>query len=244
MHANGELRHPLLASLRVRIKRNEKKDNADTADGTAATEHGHTLSATVVEAKPCAYTEHIPDDSIDAMHGMLAAGPQMTNDRLLAAPLQNLTPSPFYNMIANGEPSDKALVLLKFSQRSNGKQIGNGYRIVAHNVRDACDSAAAQLYSTIACCTVEKSPDFTCAKDSLALAVICKVASPSQPNHAADLYIEAMEPVTEAKAANVMATVIKLQRFAAVADGNAAVSQEAAWQQRKCRRLERYPTNQ
>ena len=27
-----------------------------------------------------------------------------------------------------------------------------------------------------------------------------------------------------------MATVIKLQRFAAVADGNAAVSQEAAWQ--------------
>ena len=242
MHANGELRHPLLASLRVRIKRK---------DGAAATEHGeptnvhsHTLEALVVEAKPCAYTEDIPDDSIDAMHGMLAAGPQMTNDRLLAAPLQNLTASPFYNMIANGEPSDKALVLLKFSQRSNGKQIGNGYRIVAHNVRDACDSAATQLYSTIACCTVEKSPDFTCAKDSLALAVICKVASPSQPRHAADLYIEAMEPVTEAKAANVMATVIKLQRFATVADGNAAVSQEAAWQQRKCRRLERYPTIQ
>jgi hypothetical protein len=53
-HTNGELRHPMLASVRVRIK---KKDNAQSTQGADATEHSQTgkdsaLSAIVVEAEP------------------------------------------------------------------------------------------------------------------------------------------------------------------------------------------------
>lgn len=241
-HTNGELRHPLLASLRVRIK---KKDDAQGKEGADATEHSqqtndNELSAIVVEAQPCMPTD-IPNDSIDAIHGLLAAAP-LSSERLAAATLQSLKPSPFNNMLADGEPFDKALVLLNFTQRSNGKQIANGFRLVTDNVQDACDPLDASKYQTIACCTVEKTPDFTANKDSLALAIICKVVSPSKLQHSADLYIESMEAVASDHRDQTIATLKQLQRIATVNQDNPATSTEAAWQQRKCRRLQRYPT--
>jgi len=142
-HANGELRHPLLASLRVRIK---KKEQAPSSQGSDATEHSqpsneNALSAIVVEAEPvdAKSMEEIPNDSVEAIHGLLAAGPAPTSERLAAAPLRDLKPSPFYNMVANGDPRGKALVLLRFTQRSVGKHISNGFRLVTDNVQDACD---------------------------------------------------------------------------------------------------------
>ena len=241
-HKNGELRHPLLASLRVRIK---KRDDAQV---TNATEHdqknnNNLISATVVEAEPCEPAE-VPNDSVDAIHGLLAAAPELSADRLAAVPLRGMNPSPFYNMLANDEPFDKALVLLKFTKRSNGKQIANGFRMVTDGVQDACDPSEDSKYVTIACCTVEKAPDFTVAINSLALAVICKVASPSKPEHIADLYIEMMETVASDRQKETIEMIKQLQRVSTVNRGNATVSAEAAWQQRKCRRLQRYPTQQ
>ena len=148
-------------------------------------------------------------------------------------------------MMADGEPSDKALVLLKFSLRSNGKQILNGFRIVTDLVEDACDTSATERYGTIASCTPEKTTDFTAAKNSLALAIICKVVPPSKPQqHKADLYIETMEPVDSEHKDKVIAMIKQLQRVSTVNHDRTATSPEAAWQQRKCRRLQRYPTQQ
>ena len=241
-HASGELRHPVLASVRVRIRKatEHKAENDEQATSqTDATEHR--LSVIAVEAEPCTFTE-IPNDSVDAIHGLVAAGPAATSERLAATTLRNLKPSPFYNMEADEEPADKALVLLKFTQRSVGKQILNGFRIVTDHVEDACDTSAGERYGTIACCTPEKSTDFTAARNSHALAIVCKVMTPSKQQHTADLYIESMEPIPGDRVDQAIAMVKQLQRVSTVNHGNAATSTEAAWQQRKCRRMQRYPT--
>ena len=244
-HASGELRHPVLASVRVRIQKKKEatehkaKNDEQGTSQTDATEHR--LSIIAVEAQPCNFTE-IPNASIDAIHGVLAAGPAVTSERLAATTLRNLKPSPFYNMEADEEPADKALVLLKFTQRSVGKQILNGFRIVTDHVEDACDTSAGELYGTIACCTPEKSTDFTAARNSHALAIVCKVMPPSKQQHTTDLYIESMEPISGDRVDEVIAVVKQLQRVSTVNHGNTATSTEAVWQQRKCRRMQRYPT--
>ena len=244
-HTSGELRHPVLASVRVRVQKKKeatehKAENDEQGTSqTDATEHR--LSVIAVEAEPCTFTE-IPNDSVDAIHGLVAAGPAATSERLAATTLRNLKPSPFYNMEADEEPADKALVLLKFTQRSVGKQILNGFRIVTDHVQDACDTSAGERYGTIACCTPEKSTDFTAAKNSHALAIVCKVMTPSKQQHTTDLYIESMEPIPGDRVDQAIAMVKQLQRVSTVNHGNAATSTEAAWQQRKCRRMQRYPT--
>ena len=251
-HAGGELRHPVLASVRVRIQTKKDttehtgKNDEQDASQADATEHSGTanfaaLSIIAVEAEPCNFTE-IPNDSVDAIHGLVAAGLHSTSERLAATTLQNLKPSPFYNMEADEEPADKALVMLKFTQRSLGKTILNGFRVVTDHVEDACDTSNGARYGTIACCTPEKSTDFTAARNSHALAIVCKVMPPSKPQHTADLYIETMEPIADDGMDQVLAMVKQLQRISKVNHGNAATSTEAAWQQKKCRRLQRYPT--
>jgi len=244
--ASGDLRHPVLASVRVRIqkKKEETQHNAENyqmMDTSEADATEHRLSVIAVEAEPCTFAE-IPNDSVDAIHGLVAAGPAATSERLAATTLRNLKPSVFYNMEADEEPADKALVLLKFTQRSVGKQILNGFRIVTDHVEDACDTSAGERYGTIACCTPEKSTDFTAARNSHALAIVCKVMPPSKQQHMADLYIESMEPIPGDRVDHAIAMVKQLQRVSTVNHANAATSTEAAWQQRKCRRMQRYPT--
>ena len=63
----------------------------------------------------------------------------------VAVPLGKLQPSPFYNMFADGKPVDKALTLLHFTQRGNGKQYGHGFRIITERVCDPTEDAAAEL---------------------------------------------------------------------------------------------------
>ena len=96
---SGELRHPVLASVRVRIKR---KDGTPTTEPPDATEHSrpatrNAVSAIVVEAETLhAQAMHeIPNDSVDAIHGLLAARPALTGERLATAPFDSLKPSPF-----------------------------------------------------------------------------------------------------------------------------------------------------
>ena len=243
--ASGGLRHPVLASVRVRVKRKTEAQSAGRADATEHSQTSNDVSTVVVEAEPLNLAEapDIPNDSVEAIHGLLAAGSAPTSERLVATTLEDLKPSPFYNMVIRGEPSDKALVLLQFSQRSLGAQISNGFRLATDNVKDACDAESEKKYGAIACCTIEKSPDFTAAgKGSLAFAVICKVVSASKPQHTVEFYIESMEPVVSDHRDRAVATIKQLQRVASVESRNATASTEAAWQQRKCRRLQRYPT--
>ena len=163
-------------------------------------------------------------------------------------PLDKLKPSPFYNMLADGEPTEKSLTLLRFTQRSNGKQLSRGFRIVSERVQDATADAAtertnANQYATVTLCTVEKGSDFSTVKDTTAIAVISKVVAPSNPQqHAADLYIEAMEVVPQSQITASVEMMRQLCRVSNTDRGDANTSSEAAWQQRKCRRLLRYPT--
>ena len=244
---SDELRHPLLASLRLRVQRKPQRREVEAnATEPSYTQADNLLSAVVVEAAPCKSTD-IPNDAVLAIHGLLA-GPAQTSERLAAVPLDKLRPSPFYNMLADDKPVDKALVLLRFTQRSNGKQHGPGFRIVADRVQDATAGAATELtqvahYAAVALCTVEKVQDFTSAKDAVAMAVISKVIAPAKPQqHAADLYIETMEAVLKEDIPRCVDMMRQLQRISNTQNANPATSSEVAWQQRKCRRLLRYPT--
>ena len=245
--ATDELRHPLLVSLRLHLQRKPEKPEQETT----ATEHSQTqsdiqLSAVVVEVEPCTFAD-IPDDSVDAIHGLFAGFPQ-TSERLAAVSLDKLKPSPFYNMLADGKPVEKALTLLHFTQRSNGNQHAQGFRIITERTQDATADAATELtkenyYATVALCTVEKVPDFTAAKDATVMAVISKVAEPSKPlQHTADLYNEAMETIRKEDIDTSIKMMRKLQKIAQIQSADPASSNEVAWQQRKCRRLLRYPT--
>ena len=138
-------------------------------------------------------------------------------------------------------------MLLYFTQRSAGGQQAGGFRLVTDNVLDGSEpsllqSTGAPKYGTIARCTVERCPDFTAAKGNYALAIVCKATRPAKQQHAVDLYIEAMEPVAKYHADRAATMVTKLSSVAAAARATTEASQEAAFQQRKCRRLLRYPT--
>ena len=232
-----EIKHPILASLRVRVKKSENTDDS----------HINTL---VVEATPMSWDADadIPNDSVNALHGLLAMGGPPSTERLVAATLQEIAHSPFYNMTVAGEPAEKALVLLHFTQRSVGAQKSCGSRVVTNNVLDGSDLAksddsAAQLrVGIVARCTVERCPDFTATKASYAVAVVCKATLPAKSQHALDLYIEAMEVLSKEQTHPVRETLAKLRSVAAAARTDAEPSVEKAFQQRKCRRLLRYPT--
>jgi hypothetical protein len=248
--AGDELRHPIMASLRLKIyQRSTASDTAATElSQSDASQQSNQLSSVVVEAMSCTLAD-IPNDSVEAINGALAGSPQ-TSERLVAVPLDKLKPSPFYNMVANGEPADKALTLLCFTQRSNGKQLSHGFRVVSERVRDATatehgrtEHTNANQYSTVTISSVEKVADFSVTKDAICIAVISKVVAPAKPQqHAADLYIEAMETVQKADFAAAVDMMRQLQRVASMQRGDATSSDTAAWQQRKCRRLLKYPT--
>ena len=75
------------------------------------------------------------------------------------------------------------------------------------------------------------------------MAVISKVVAPSKPQqHVADLYIEAMEFVQKHDIPSSVEMMRQLQRISTAQSADPATSTEVAWQQRKCRRLLRYPT--
>ncbi len=232
--------------MHVQSKTPAKLEPEATATEHSQTQSDNVLSSVVVEAEPCTFTD-IPEDSLEAIHGLFLGSAQ-TTERLAAVPLDKLRPSPFYNMLADGKPVEKALTLLRFTQRSTGKQHKHGFRIITERAQDATAGAATELtkencYATVALCTVDKSPDFAAAKDATAMAVISKVVAPSKPEqHAADLYIEAMELVLKDDVASSMAMMRKLHRISNAQSTDPATSSEVAWQQRKCRRLLRYPT--
>ena len=145
-------------------------------------------------------------------------------------------------------PFTRPLTLLKFTQRGNGKQHAHEFSIITERVQDPTACSATELthqncYATVALCTVEKVTDFTTAKGATAIAIISKVVPPSKPQqHAVDVYIEAMEVILEQNIPRAMEMMHQLTRISNTQSANPAISSEVAWQQRKCRRLLRYPT--
>ena len=239
--AGNELRHPVLASLRVRVKKSIKSEG------------GSDITTVVVEAEPVSWTDsvEIPSDSINAMHGLLHSTGPPASERLVAAYLEDIKPSPFHNMLVRGEPAEKALALIYFTQRANGAQQGTGFRVQSDNVMTATEHLKADAtdvlkYGTIARCTIERCPDYTVAKGSYALAVICRAGEPVKPQHAADLFIETMEPIPKEHADQARKLLENLRDIAAVQSSQHTPSLQAgrvqAFQQRKCRRLSRYPS--
>ena len=78
--------------------------------------HRQTISSPPLSSKrPHASPLMIPNDAVLAIHGLLA-GRAQTSERLAAVPLEKLSPSPFYNMLADDKHVDKALVLLLLHQ--------------------------------------------------------------------------------------------------------------------------------
>ena len=245
--AIDELRHPLLASLRLKIESKPQKPEPEaSATESSQTESDFLLAAIVVEAQPCTFAD-IPKGAVEAIHGLLA-GSSQNSERLAVVPLDRLRPSPFYNMLADGKPVEKALTLLHFTQRTSGKQHAHGFRIITDRTQDATAGAATQLtnencYATVALCTVEKVTDFSAVKDATAMAVISKVVAPSKPlQHKADLYIEAMEVVPKDDMPSAMEMMRQMQLISDAQSADPDTSPEVAWQQRKCRVLKRYPT--
>ena len=244
--ANDEFRHPILASLCLRIQSKPQKHEPEaTAREPSQTQSDSLLSAVVVEAEPCMFTDTL-NEALEAIHGLLAGSPQ-DSERLAVVPLDKLRPSPFYNMLADGKPVEKALTLLRFTQRSNGKQHAHGFRIVTERAQDATAGDATELiknsyYATVALCTIEKTTDFTAGKDTTAMAVVSKVVAPSKPTqHTADLYIEAIEPAPKQDTPSSIEMMRQMQLISDTQSANPADSCEVAWRQRKCRRLLRYP---
>ena len=74
--AQGELFHPLMASLRARLKKGVSRDEC---------------AALVVEASPLTLAEQeIQNDPMDSLHGLLAAGGPPTAERMAAARLGDI----------------------------------------------------------------------------------------------------------------------------------------------------------
>ena len=108
------------------------------------------------------------------------------------------------------------------------------------------DATDVRTHGAIARCTVERCPDFTVAKGSYALAVICRAGQPVKPQHAADLFIETMEPIPKEHADQARKLLENLRDIAVAQSSQSTPSFQAgrvqAFQQRKCRRLSRYPS--
>ena len=134
--------------------------------------------------------------------------------------------------------------------QSVGKQLAGGFRLLTDGVCDATDTASEHKYGVIAYCTFETSPAFTFpppprgTQSIIALAVVSKVAAPQNPEHKADLFIEAMEKIETADTDAIVRTLKHMQRHgrAPQATDDEAVASSPPWQQRKCRRMGRYPT--
>ena len=245
-----DITHPLLASLRVRVKKGDSTDDNDIYSPPPNKKTVARLSTLVVEAMPVCWDtdSEIPNDSVDALHGLLATGGPPSSERLVAARLWEIAHSPFCNMTVAGEAAEKALVLLHFTQRSIGAQQSGGFRLVTENVVDGSDLASlpqgTQSFKVgiVARCCVERRPDFTATNGSNALAVVCNAARPAKPQHALDLYIEAMDPLSKEQTSPARETLAKLRSVTAAARTDTEASDEKAFRQNKCRRLLRYPT--
>ena len=114
------------------------------------------LNATIVEAEPQDLAEHA-NKAAHAIQALLSCFPT-ASDRLAPAALQHLATSPFYNLTLEGEPVEKALVLIETNQGTKGKNLKGGFCLRADNVRCGARPDSALTYGLVAYCTFEGAP--------------------------------------------------------------------------------------
>ena len=262
---NGELRHPVLCSIRVKVEARPAKPEADSnsqsqlsdATGFCQTEMqaplGKTYNVVIVEAERIDMQEwpQIPNESLQSLHTLLSLC-NPGSDRILAIPLGKLQPAVFSNMTASFTddkpvPLEKCLTLLQFTKPTNGKPHTSGIRVVGEKVRDptAEGSDAEKYYGTVALSSIEKMGDFHISEPgTTVLAVIARVSAPTYPAHAADLHIETLQrlPPSAEVLGKVKHFMRQMQSIAETRALDASVSDEGLLRQAKCRKLTRWPT--
>ena len=261
----GELRHPVLCSIRVQVQARPAKAEADSSSQSQlldATDFGQTetqapssktYNVVIVEAERIDINEwpQIPNESLQSLHTLLSLC-NPGSDRILAIPLGKLQPAAFSNMTASFTddkpvPLEKCLTLLQFTKPTNGKPHTSGIRVVGEKVRDptAEGSDAEKYYGTVALSSIEKMGDFHISEPgTTVLAVIARVSAPAYSAHAADLHIETLQrlPPSAEVLRKVKHFMRQMQSIAETREMDPRKSDEADGPQVKCRKLWRWPT--
>lgn len=261
---NGEMRHPILCSIRVKVEAKPSKPEAEAnSQGSEPNGHhtemeaqsGKTYNAIIVEVERFDMKEWtlIPNDSLQSVHTLLSFG-NLGSDRLLAIPLDKLQPAAFSNMaysFADDKPValEKCLALLQFTKPTNGKQHTSGIRVVGERVRDmtAEGSDKEKYYGTVVLSSFEKGGDFHITEGgTIVLAVINRVSAPTYSAHAAELHIETLQRVVQSeevvtKAVHFMRQMQSIAETRAT-NPNKRSSDETMLHWSKCRKLTRWPT--
>ena len=252
---NGEVRHPVLCSMRVKVEVRPAAKEQD-ASGETQAPSDKAYNAIIVETARADLNDWppIPNDAVESLHTLLSLC-QRGSDRLLAIPLSKLQPAAFSSVAANlGDdkpvPLEKCLAMLYFTKPTNGKQHPTGIRVVGEKVRDATAEGtdSEKFYGTVALSSFARSGDFHINEGgTTVLAVISRVSAPttSALKHEAELHIEAVQRLPQSqevlrKAAHVMR---QMQSIASTRKTNAGSSDEDIKRAGKCRRLMRWPTN-
>ena len=239
----GEIQYPILSSLRVRVHKKSLTSSSAANQSTDAD-----TFVVVVEAEPQDIQES-PNNSVADIHAIIASMPH-ASDRIAVSPLCDLHSSPFYNIEAGDCNVDKALVLLQSTRRSFGKLLAGGYRVITDDVTDATDKSSKEKFGVVAYCSIEASPSFMFppppqgSTASTAIAVLTKVLSPQKSEHKADLYVQQMQVVPPGDVKDVVEMFQRMQQHKPSNETpkEAATAVTPPWEQRKCRKICRYPT--
>ena len=259
---DNELAYPLWASLRILVTKKATEHTADTLAEPSQVAQGTQLRFIVVEAAEQDLAMR-PTRALSDLNALLLNLMNQT-DRLVPCKVDDLRASPFYNIeiSPNDEAVDKALVLIRATQKSVGKNIANAFRVVTDNLTDPFLTNVAEQHACIRAvglCNFENADDFKIAKTnttagSLALAIIGKVSqgTPTDGQKSSyDIYIDKVQQIEESQWENVkrlMLAMIKLTTKVTWSEEYMRTpwnkrSPETPWTMKKCRKLSACPTD-
>ena len=237
------------------------KQSAPTIAGDspslASTENGTQVRLLVVEATGQDLGARVTR-ALNDLNGLLLHLAGLT-ERLLPCRLDDLRPSPFYNIEVGTKetPVDKAVVLIRSTQKSTGRNIANAYRVITENILDpflANGSNQNAVLRAVGLCTFESAEDFkmtpprNSATGYYCLAIVAKVM-PATCSHSLvskpcyDVFVERLQPIEESDREMVqklMAALIKVATNATWGEENL----RTPWTQRKCKRLSNWPNDE
>lgn len=249
----NEINYPIMSSLRIRVKRQRTPVAEDSTSASASPDADQDLSIMVVEAEPQSFgAKQQPNESLQTMYDLLNTYPS-GGDRLTICKLDDLSASPWYNMIcANKGPIDKALVLVQSSQKSVAKALAAGFHVQTNGVADALQEGSDAKYKTVAFCAVEQSLTFTmpaAKKDgppTLALAIVSKVNASDDESHRLKILVEKVSVIRQEEVDGATEAFRKLMNLpppiTSTEPNSADWAPSPAWKERKCRKMGNYPS--
>ena len=241
-HESGELAYPILASLRVRVKREPEKDG----------EPGRPR-LTVMAAVP----QDLSVKPNKSLASIVECMPERA-DRLAVVRLRDLRSSMWYNMTMGdgAQPIDKAMVILRSTEKSIGKNTEAGFRVQTDGVCDAMAGADdTDKYRIVANCTVEEFDRYqfprgtNVEKPACAIAIVSKVLQATQSYHKAELLVEAMEVLDDRDVEEIISTFRRMSKLLTANMGNAPAEDSVpstpvqVRMQNSCKKLKAFPTD-